>query len=191
MSKKDVKNLLESMGPALRSNRQRIASDIIQNPDLFPYLLKVVFETNYKLHYKAAWTLELILEKDIHQIIPHFSFFSKNIHKLKHESAIRPIAKICKWIAEAYVKKRNLPIRSRLQRNEIEKIVETGFDWMITNTKVAAKVYTMNTLYYFGSLSIENFEWIHKELKNIILQDSSKETAAYKAHAKKILKLLN
>lgn len=179
------------MGSALRINRLRITSAIIQNPELFPDLLAITFETDYKLHHKAAWTLELVLERKLNWILPHIDYFTQNIHQLKHESAIRPIAKICKWIAEAYAKKHIYEFYHTLNQEHMEHIVEAGFDWMITDTKVATKAYTMDTLYYFGSLPIANFEWIHTELKNIILQKTNEESSAYKAHARQILQLLN
>ncbi len=191
MSKEAVKILLDSMGSALRVNRQRVAMAFIQQPELFFDLLKVSFETDYKLHHKAMWTIELILEKNLDKILPHLDFFTKNIHKLKHESAIRPTAKICKWIAEAHVKKNIYEFQQRLKKENIEQIIETGFDWMITDTKVATKAYTMDTLYHLGSLPYDTFNWIHTELKNIILQNSNQESSAYKAHARQILQLLN
>ncbi len=191
MSEIAVKTLLESMGSALRVNRLRVASVFFQQPELFFDLLKICFETDYKLHHKAMWTIEMILEKDLDSIIPHIDYFTQNIHKLKHESAIRPTAKICKWIAEAYVKKHKTAFVTHVKPIHIERIVETGFDWMITETKVAAKAYTMDTLYYFGCLNFENYDWIHHELKNIVLQNSSKESSAYKAHGRQILGLMN
>lgn len=191
MSKESVKNLLSSMGPALRTNRLRVTAAIIQHPELFPDLLELVFDIEYKLHHKAAWTLELILERKLVWIVPHIDFFTESIHKLKHESAVRPVAKICKWISEAYVKKHLYDFVNFVKPIHIERIVETGFDWMITDTKVATKAYTMDTLYYFGSLDIDGFEWVHSELKNLIQQNSAKESSAYIAHAKQILKLLN
>lgn len=44
----------------------------------------------------------------------------------------------------------------------------------------------METLYLFG----KEFDWVHKELKLILLQNITQESAAYKARAKKILKSL-
>lgn len=190
MSEIAVKTLLDSMGSAMRTNRLRVTASIMQNPELFPDLLEVVFETDYKLHHKAAWTLELVLERKLNWIVPHIDYFTANIHKLKHESAVRPVAKICKWIAEAYVKKYLFDFVNNVKPIHIERIIETGFDWMITETKVATKAYTMDTLYYFGSLDMEGFDWIHQELKNIVLQNSDKESSAYKAHARQILHLL-
>jgi len=190
MSEIAVKTLLDSMGSALRVNRLRVASVFFQQPELFFDLLNVSFQTDYKLHYKAMWTIEMILEKDLDSILPHLNFFIQNINKLKHESAVRPTAKICKWIAEAYVKKNRLEFQQLLENQSITQIIETGFDWMISDTKVATKAYTMDTLFYFGSLPNEDLDWVHSELKNIIMQNSNQESSAYKAHARQILRLL-
>jgi len=190
-TKGDIKILLDGMGIAERANRQRVADYFLSHHEDFHLLLEVLFETNYKLHHKAAWTLEFVLEEKLEWIAPHFDYFTKNIKHLSHQSSIRPITKICKWIAHAYVKKENPIFIQSLSIQNINEIVEAGFDWMIGNHKVASKVYTMVALYYFGKLPLEDLNWIHPELKHIILQNISIESPAYKSQGKKILGLLN
>ncbi len=190
MSNQHIKDILKTMGSAEIVNRQRVADYILMNPNQLQSLLEVVFETNYKLHHKAAWTLEFVLEKQLDWILPFLDYYTNNIHLLKHQSALRPIAKINKWIAIAFVKRKNTSFINELTNTHIKAIIETGFDWMINDNKVATEVYTMNTLYYFGSLSIKDFDWVHVELKNIIKQNINSKSAAYKSAGKKILGLL-
>ena len=66
-------------------------------------------------------------------------------------------------------------------------MIATGFDWMISDQKVAVKAYSMETLYIFGK---EN-PWVHKELQLILEQEISNGSPAYKARGKKILNWLN
>ena len=58
---------------------------------------------------------------------------------------------------------------------------------MISNHKVATKAYSMNALFLFG----KNYDWVHQELKLILQQNISKESAAYKARGKMTLELIN
>ncbi len=66
-------------------------------------------------------------------------------------------------------------------------MIEAGFDWLISNQKVAVKAYTMEMLYLFG----KNQDWVHNELKLIIQQNIPKESSAYLARGKKILSWIN
>ena len=55
----------------------------------------------------------------------------------------------------------------KLTENQETKIIETCLDWLIQDEKVAAKAYSMITLYNFG----KKYSWINEELKTILLQD--------------------
>lgn len=188
--KNSVSSLLESIGPALRENRERIATIFLESKELIPDLIVYVFKTDYKLHYKAAWILEILLEKDISILYPYMDFFTAHIGKLQHESAIRPIAKICNWLAIFYVKKKDKDLVNCLTIKNREQIVETNFDWLIGNFKVATKAYCMNSLLYFGRLKSPEFLWIHNELKNTILQHINTSSPAYKARGRITLELI-
>jgi hypothetical protein len=95
---------------------------------------------------------------------------------------VRPIAKICEFLAKEYVAN-NQSIASKISKKHINKIVETGFDWLISNQKVAVKAYTMEMLFLFG----KNIDWVHNELELIIQQNITKEIPAYQVRVKKIL----
>jgi hypothetical protein len=74
----------------------------------------------------------------------------------------------------------------KLSESQETKIIETCLDWLIQDEKVAAKAYSMITLYNFG----KKYSWINEELKTILSQDFFKHSAAYKAAAKDILRKL-
>ena len=90
-------------------------------------------------------------------------------------------------MAIAYTSKKESLLKEFLTKNHIEKIIETGFDWMISNHKVATKAYTMNALFLFG----KNSDWVHNELKLILQQNIPKESSAYKSRGKITLDLIN
>lgn len=179
--------VLDNIENAKRVNRLNARDVILENKSLFPFLLKIAFDSQNKTAIKAAWILELVCEQKLDLLIPQLDFFISNIKTLKNESAIRPASKICLFLGEAYTSKSTNAIQKNLTKTQIEQIIETGFDWLISNHKVATKAYTMQTLYLFG----ENQDWVHQELKLIIQQNIMKESAAYKARGKMTLDLIN
>jgi len=178
---------LTNIENAKRINRERVAYLVLENAELMPYLVEIMFASDSKISIKAAWVLEIVCEKNLFFIAPHLDYFIENIGNLKHDSAVRPASKICNFIAIAYNSKKDDFFKTILKKNQIDKIIETGFDWMISNHKVATKAYSMNALFLFG----KNYDWVHQELKLILQQNISKESAAYKARGKMTLELIN
>ncbi|WP_372746934.1 adenylosuccinate lyase [Lutibacter sp.] len=187
MTKEFLITQLENIENAKRKNRDRVATIVLKNNELFPFLLKITFDVNNKISIKAAWILELVCEQQLDFIVPHLPYFVENISLVKFESAIRPLSKICNFIAIAYNSKTDNLIKSTLLKSEINTIIEASFDWMIGNHKVAAKAYAMNTLYIFG----KNIDWVHPELKLLIEQNMAIQSAAYKARGRMTLALIN
>jgi len=178
---------LQHMGPAMRSNRQHLANIVLVNPHLFYDLLVLAFDTKNKLSIKAAWILELVCEEKISWLLPHIDYFTNHIKYLKYDSAIRPILKICKFIALAYNDKSDIAVKKHLTKIHIDLLIETGFDWMISDQKVAVKAYTMESLFALGI----GVRWVHPELKSIIQQHILHESPGYKACGRKIIEKIN
>lgn len=110
-----------------------------------------------------------------------FDFFCSNIKHRKDISAISPAAKIWQLLVVSHYKKQEGII---LSEKNLEEILESSFDWLINNTKVASKAYSMRTLYILG----KHYDWIYPELKTILNKDFPNHSAAYKAVAKEVLK---
>ena len=187
MTKEYLLNELNNIENAKKVNRLRVTNLIIEHKKLFPFLLEIVFNVDNKTSIKAAWILELVCEKKLDWLAFHLDYFTTNIYTVKFDSAVRPVSKICNFIAIAYCSKKDSLIKTTLTKAHINKIIETGFDWMISNQKVAAKAYTMNALYLLG----KNQSWVHKELQIILQQNIPIESAAYKARGKITLSLIN
>ncbi|MDC1104050.1 adenylosuccinate lyase, partial [Polaribacter sp.] len=137
---------------------------------------------------KAAWILEWICtHHQLEWILPHLTKFSQKITTLKFDSAIRPCAKICEHLANAYFSKKANDIQKTMTDAQINAIIETGFDWLITPQKIAVRAYTMNTLYLFGLTK----DWIHPELSHLISTKIIHESKGCKARGKHILKLID
>ena len=178
---------LNNIENAKRINRLRVANLVLENKVLFKYLLEIVFEVNNKLSIKAAWVLEFVCAEKLNWLAPHLNYFTENINNVKFDSAVRPISKICEFLAKVYTSKNESIMKAEINSTHIEKIIEAGFDWLIGEQKVAVKAYTMEMLFLFG----KNEDWVHQELQLVLQQNIINESAAYQARGKKILSWIN
>ncbi|MBD0824361.1 adenylosuccinate lyase [Aestuariibaculum marinum] len=168
---------------AARNDRLQFSELVLNDMSLFPNLISISFMADDTASSKAAWVLEFVCHEYIYAIIPYLDFFTNNLNKIHLESSIRPIAKICIFIAERYTSKQPNPIKKSLESKHKEKIIETCFDWMINDHKVAAKVHAMETLFLLG----KETPWVHPQLLDILQQDFHHQSAAFKSRAKHIL----
>jgi len=178
---------LNAIKDARRVNRLRVSQLVLENKILFPFLLEIVFDTTNKTSIKAAWILEFVCVEKIEWLLPHLDYFCDNIDKVKFDSAIRPVSKICEFLAKAYTSKKESPFKTHLTKKHIDIITEVGFDWLIGKQKIAVKAYTMEMLYLFG----KNYNWVHEELRLVLQQNLSNESPGYQARGKKIVNLIN
>ncbi|MDQ7959797.1 hypothetical protein [Flavobacterium lindanitolerans] len=170
---------------AHRQSRELISDSICANPELLPVLMGVLLDTKNKNHYKACWTSELVFEKHIEWLIPYLDVFSKTLSSYSHDGALRSVSKICLFSATYHLKKKKSGAIF-LTDEQLELMVESCFDWLISDQKVATKAYAMRALYAFGKIN----DWIYPELKTILTQDYPNHSAAYKLASKEILKKL-
>lgn len=187
MNKEFLIEQLNNIENAKRVNRLKVSNLVLENEELFKPLLELTFEVENKLSIKAAWVLELVCIEKLDWLIRYLDFFTKNISLVKFDSSIRPASKICNFLAIAYNSKQRNLIKENLTKEHIDFIIEAGFDWMITDQKVAVKAYTMNFLFIFG----KSRDWVHEELKLILEQNISSGSPAYKARGKITLNLIN
>ncbi|GAB1857371.1 hypothetical protein MHTCC0001_22070 [Flavobacteriaceae bacterium MHTCC 0001] len=169
-----------------REKRKYYANLLIQNPELVPKALDILFMVDDKISPKAAWILEFACSKNLSVILPHLNKFTDNIHKVHLDPAVRPVAKICELLSKAYSLKHNLYIKNTVTKHHKERIIETCFDYLINDEKVAPKAYAMSSLFILG----KEYDWVHPELITILERDFHTQSAAFKARARHILKKL-
>lgn len=167
---------------AYRENRLKVAQDVLENKLFFEELVAVSFSPSDKNHHKACWILEFVSYEELNWLQPHLDFFCSNLKILKDESAIRPIAKVVQLLIKSHYKKTENSVL--LSEANLQDCIETSFDWLINDTKVATKAYSIRTLYVLGN----HYDWIHPELQIILNKDYADHSAAYKAVAKEVLK---
>lgn len=170
-----------------RANRLKYAQTIISQPELIGELLDIVFMVDDKRSCKAAWILEYVCGEHLEAIIPHLDHFTEQIHRVHLDSAVRPVAKVCEHLAKAVYSKNQNDIQTALTRIHQERIIETCFDWMLKDEKIAPKAYSMLALYLFG----QDFEWIHPELVLILERDFQMQSSGFKARARQLLKKMH
>ncbi|MFT3795293.1 hypothetical protein [Flavobacterium sp.] len=164
---------------AHRPIRDYNAGLIFENPELLKDLIAVALDVSDKHHHKACWILELVLERHIGWLSPHLDDFCAKLPLLKHDGAMRSMAKICQFAAERHLERRDF-----LNESHLKSIAETCFDWLIGQAKVATKAYAMRALYQIGKLQ----DWVYPELQSILEMGYPDHSAAYKAASKDILR---
>jgi hypothetical protein len=170
---------------AHRKPRDENKDFILANPNYFTDLVRFGFDVADKDSHKACWILEIVAYEKLDWFVPELDFICKNLQKLTDESSIRPISKICQLLVNAHFSKPGNAIV--LAEDQLQKITETCFDWVIGDFKVATKAYSMRTLFVLG----KHYDWIRPELKIILDKDYQHHSAAYKAAAREILKKIN
>lgn len=187
MNRLQLINELKNMGPALLINRTRIANQVLEHPERYSDLLSIVFDVKNKLSIKAAWTLEIMCGSDLELLAPYLEEFTSQLKFLEFGSVVRPASKICGFLAKAFQSKNENIIKDALTNEQIERIIESGFDWLISEHKVAIKAYSMEFLYIFGKKT----DWVHDELKLILEKNLAYESCGYIARGRKIIHWIN
>ena len=172
---------------ASRENRLKYANIVLKDMSLFPKLIDIMFRVDDKVSSRAAWVFEFVCAEYIYAIIPYLDTFTSNLKKVHLDSAVRPMSKVCGFIASTYYSKEPNTLKKALKPQHIERIIEASFDWMISDGKIAPKAYAMDSLFLFG----KDYNWIHPELALILEQDFPTQSAGYKVRAKRILKKIN
>ena len=162
-------------------NRIDNGTFIVQNPHLLKDLIAFSFEIKDKLHIRACCILEKVFELQIALSSPHLDFICKNLSQLKNDSAIRSISRFIMLLVQNNAKK------NYLTENQLEKITEVCFDWLISDIRIAPKVHAIYTLYELGKTQ----DWIYPELKTILEQDAAKHSDGYKVAARETLKKIS
>jgi len=178
-------NAIKSMS---KSHRDKISRIVLKDETLFKSLIEITFDYNNETSVKAALILEIVCEHRLDWIAYSLPYFTKNIHQLDNDSAIRPAAKICNLIAQEVNSKFDSPIKIIATQQQLEQVIETCFYWLKKeDTKVATKAHAMEALYFLG---LQN-SWILYELKMILEKNIPIESPAYETRGNKILELMS
>jgi len=162
-----------------RQKRMEMANLVLANSSLVTHLLDIAFAIDDPISCRACWVLEFTSKEKIDFILPHLDTFTTNMGRVHQQSAVRPVAKVCERLIEAYFSKIKNKTQEKLTPIHLEAITTACFDWLIGDHKVAAKAYAMRCLQLLGY----KYKWIHPELKLVLEKDFASGSAAYKARA--------
>jgi len=182
MTKSELVNKLDYVDHT-REKRGKMAEMALNRPAMIPLLLEVAFEKHSAISDKAIWVVEYTVKQNISLLLPHLELFTKNLHLVKREQGIRPMAKMCELLTLDYYSKKETESKKIVNFEQLEKIASACFDWLIGPHNVAPKAHSMTCLYLLG----RDFEWIRPELKMVIEQNYASGSAAYKARARMVL----
>lgn len=172
---------------AYRKDRLEISHWIIRHPQEFKNLLIYAQKTDEDISYKAAWIIEMACIENLSLLYPYLDEFLLLLPKVHKDQAVRPLAKVCELLTEAYYGKTPHPVQKITTLKHREQLTEICFDWLISKQKVAAKAYAMQCLYFLG----KDFDWIYPELRINIEKEFPAQLPAFKARAKNVLRLLD
>lgn len=155
--------------------RKDLCVFVSKNPDLMPYLLAFATDLTHKNHYKAVWIIEMLAETHTELVFPFINQICDVAPNYKHESAIRGISRTLLFLTTSK--------KITLEKEHQKKCIETSLDRLISDAKIASKVYAMYTLAHFAKKE----DWIKDELQNIIHKDFAHQSAGYKVAAREVL----
>lgn len=180
----NLKEELDKITPQ-EAKKFQFKRDIVKSRPLQRDLIQLCFDEDQKLSVKACWVFESIYLHRFKIFTYVLPTFVDNLHRLKHDSAKRPMCRVLYNFIEQsrFPIPFGYPFRSILTPEKKEKIIEFCFDWLIGDEKVALKAYSMRILEIVGKDS----DWVYPELAVILQENMEHHSAAYKAAAKDVL----
>lgn len=166
--------------------RNLLIDSCLKNPSYIRILLKNIQQINDKNSTFSARILELTCKQNLTIIIPYLDSFCNLLTEVKLEASIRACAKICELLMLNYFIKTNIFYSNSIQEKHLEKIIESGFDWMLSNQPTAIQAYTMHSLYLLGT----KYDWIHPELVLILEKAIPTGSVGLVNRARKIIKAI-
>lgn len=187
MSKYSLIKELNAVKVLTKSSRDKISRMIVKDQSVFQSLLEIAFDYNNELSSKACSVLESVCEERPDWIAFNLNYFTENLPNVQGDSNVRSISKICNMIAQNYNSKFDSPIKLIITEDQVSQLIETCFEWLLSDYKVATKANAMETLYHIG----KQIGWIHYELKMIIEKNIPVESPGYTSRAKKVLEAIS
>ena len=170
-------------GRLSKAQVDQIVAQLIQQPELVGPLLQEVLLEDKEGTFNASWTLRHLMQKKLEYLLPFFSTFTEMLGTLKSEATIRAMACVCEMVCTVYFKKKDATFQKNITNEQLEKIMTSCFDWLISPMNMAPKVFSMTSLYYLGM----KFDWVHPELRLVLEDTYPTGTVGYQNRAKKTL----
>ena len=173
----DLITEIENLDFSIKS-REHFSSEILNNPYQLEEVINFLEKSEFEYSEKILAGLEFTSRKNSSILFPFSDLLIGLAGDYSGPSGKRALSKIL----VNYVK----DPKFQLKPQQKEKIITICFNWLISEEKVAVKVFCIEILYV---LSVEH-TWTNDNLKAILNKDYNSQSAGYKARARKILKKL-
>jgi len=157
-----------------RTNSDKIAGSVGNNPKEFKKIIDIIYTAEAPLPQRASWLLAIINKKHPELLKPYLEQFIKTVSTFKIDAI-----------------KRNMLLV--LSLHEIPekfqgKLIDECFNIILSAKEaVAAKVHAMQIIANIG----KNYPELQQELKFVIKNELPKNSQAFAARARHILKAMN
>ncbi len=156
-----------------RSNTDKIAKAIGDNSLEFNKIIEIIYTAKPPLPQRASWLLAVINKSRPELLKPHLKKFIDTISDLKTDGIKRNMMLVLA----------SHPIPKQLQG----KLIDICYNFILSSTEtVAVKVHSLQVI---ANIS-KNYPELQQELKSVIENQLPKNSAAFSARAKHILKQL-
>jgi len=161
-------------------NAKYISEYIESNPNKLKDLLQIILEGDVLLSQRSAWTL-IKFSKDFYiKFIPHLDYILSKVKNAKHVAVSRNFSRVfMKLTSRSHIK--------FLSEEQIDKIVDISFSWIIDKNEKAAvvafSIYTLSNL-------LHKRNWLATDLKLHIINNIDGSLPSFKSVGKKTLKTI-
>ncbi|GAA4322320.1 hypothetical protein GCM10023115_50340 [Pontixanthobacter gangjinensis] len=176
----NFEEILEKTDTTLKS-RQQAAVLFLKHPQFLKFCVMIIQKAR-PLSVKALFILEVLSRQNFEILIPFIPDLIRSGKYHSDSACRRCLAKIYGLALENNFSSSTLNLSPELKK----EILELSFTWLVSEEKVAVKVFSMQNIY---ELRNED-SWVKEELKGILEKDIQKSTAGYRSRASKILRKL-
>lgn len=169
--------------PLSKNEIEEIAAAFVKQPDKISALMNLTFHQEEQVGFRAAWVLETVFIADAKGFVRLLPKFIGIYHQQQNLSARRHFSKI---MALATSKKAIAEIRDAMLQSDLEQVVSTSFDWLVSDTPVAIKSHCLNIL----ANLVPRYPWVRMELTETMDYLVDKESIAFFAKVKQIRRQL-
>ena len=157
-----------------RWNVDYVSGFVGNDPDRFHELWNLVFPENYPISQRAAWAIDIIIEKYPDLIKPYLDQLLVILPEIQHNAIKRHMMKILTFqeIPEKY----------------LGKIIDLCFEWIQENDMpVAVKVHSMQVIFN----TMLKFPELKDEFVAVLEDQMPKNSVGFKSRATRLIASLN
>jgi hypothetical protein len=156
-----------------KSNSNKIARSIGNNPDEFKKIIEIIYTAEAPLPQRAAWLLAIINKQHPELLKPYLENFAKDVSNFKIDAIKRNMLLV---LASHTIPK-------KLQG----KLIDICFNFMLSPKEaIAVKVHSMQIIANIAA----GYPDLQQELKSAIENEIPKNSQAFSARARHVLKAM-